>query len=88
MYLQGLVAGAARVDLDGKAAGEVTARDTEYAAAKTIAGPSGHNDGRLYACDGFHRSPALLTERRQAQHRPRIDDDGSARRPQTTTLLQ
>jgi ProP effector len=34
MYLQGLVAGAARVDLDGNPAGEVTARDAEYAAAK------------------------------------------------------
>jgi sRNA-binding protein len=34
MYLQSLVAGAARIDLDGKAAGEVTARDAEYAAAK------------------------------------------------------
>jgi ProP effector len=36
MYLQSLVAGAARVDLDGKAAGEVTARDAEYAAAKLV----------------------------------------------------
>src|SRR5580765_4795988 len=34
MYLQSVVAGAARVDLDGKAAGEVTARDAEYAATK------------------------------------------------------
>ena len=34
MYLKGLVAGAARVDLDGNPAGEVTARDAEYAAAK------------------------------------------------------
>jgi ProP effector len=34
MYLKGMVAGAARVDLDGKACGEVTARDAEYAAAK------------------------------------------------------
>ena len=34
MYLRGLVEGAARVDLDGKACGEVTARDAEYAAAK------------------------------------------------------
>ena len=34
MYLQSLVAGAARLDLDGKAAGEVTVRDAEYAAAK------------------------------------------------------
>ena len=34
MYLRALVAGAARVDLDGNPAGEVTARDAEYAAAK------------------------------------------------------
>jgi ProP effector len=34
MYLRGLVVGAARVDLDGNPAGEVTARDAEYAAAK------------------------------------------------------
>jgi ProP effector len=34
MYLQSVVAGAARVDLDGKAAGGVTAGDAEYAAAK------------------------------------------------------
>ena len=34
MYLQSLVAGAVRVDLDGNPAGEVTARDAEYAAAK------------------------------------------------------
>jgi ProP effector len=31
MYLRGLVEGAARVDLDGNPAGEVTARDAEYA---------------------------------------------------------
>ena len=34
MYLRALVAGAARVDLDGNPAGEVTAGDAEYAAAK------------------------------------------------------
>jgi hypothetical protein len=34
MYLQSLVEGAARVDLDGNPAGEVTAKDAEYAAAK------------------------------------------------------
>ena len=33
MYLKATTAGTARVDLDGKAAGEVTARDAEYAAA-------------------------------------------------------
>ena len=30
MYLRGLVEGAARLDLDGNPAGEVTARDAEY----------------------------------------------------------
>jgi ProP effector len=34
MYLRGLVAGAARVDLDGNPCGAVTARDAEDAAAK------------------------------------------------------
>ena len=34
MYLRGLVEGAARLDLDGNPAGEVTARDAEYAAAR------------------------------------------------------
>jgi ProP effector len=34
MYLRSLVAGTARLDLDGNPAGEVTARDAEYAAAK------------------------------------------------------
>ena len=34
MYLRGLVDGAARLDLDGNPAGEVTVRDAEYAAAK------------------------------------------------------
>jgi ProP effector len=33
-YLQSLVAGAARVDLDGVPCGEVTAADQEYAAAR------------------------------------------------------
>src|SRR4029077_9408356 len=34
MYLQGLVAGAARVDLDGNPAGEVSAADAEHAVAR------------------------------------------------------
>ena len=34
MYLQSLVAGAARVDLDGKPVSQVTASDAEYAVAK------------------------------------------------------
>jgi ProP effector len=34
MYLQSLVAGAARVDLDGNACGEVSVEDAEHAAAR------------------------------------------------------
>jgi ProP effector len=34
MYLQGMVAGAARIDLDGNACGEVTAEDAGHAAAR------------------------------------------------------
>lgn len=34
MYLKGMVAGAARVDLDGNPVGEVSAKDEEHAAAK------------------------------------------------------
>ena len=34
MYLRSLVAGAARVDLDGNPAGEVTVQDAEHAAAR------------------------------------------------------
>ena len=37
MYLQSLVAGAIRIDLDGNPAGEVSAADAEHAAA-TLAG--------------------------------------------------
>jgi ProP effector len=34
MYLQGMVTGAARIDLDGNPAGEVSAEDAEHAAAR------------------------------------------------------
>ena len=47
MYLQSLVAGAARVGLDGKA-GEVTATDAEYAAAK-LAGILASREARRVA---------------------------------------
>jgi ProP effector len=36
MYLQSLVAGAARVDLDGNPCGEVSAADQEHAAARLV----------------------------------------------------
>src|SRR6478672_2503823 len=62
MYLRGLVAGAARVDLDGKAAGEVTARDAEYAAAK-LAGILASREAAAVAAKGAAQivKPAAAT---------------------------
>ena len=65
MYLQSLVAGAARVDLNGKAAGEVTVGDAEYAAAK-LAGILASREARrvaAVAARGASRieSPAAAT---------------------------
>ena len=51
MYLRGLVAGAARVDLDGNPAGEVTARDAEYAAAKLAEILASHEAKRAAAVE-------------------------------------
>ena len=57
MYLKGMVAGSARVDLDGnvdldgKEAGEVTARDAEYAAAKLAATPGSREAKRAAAAE-------------------------------------
>jgi len=58
MYLRGLVAGAARVDLDGKAAGEVTARDAEYAAVK-LAGILASREIKRTAAVQANKSAAL-----------------------------
>jgi len=49
MYLQSLVAGAARVDLDGNAAGEVTASDAEHAVAKLAGILASREAGRAAA---------------------------------------
>jgi sRNA-binding protein len=57
MYLQSLVAGAARIDLDGKAAGEVTVRDAEYAAAK-LAGILASREARRTAAVQANKSAA------------------------------
>ena len=54
MYLQSLVEGAARVDLDGEAAGEVTARDAEYAAAK-LAGILASREAKRVAAAATNR---------------------------------
>ena len=54
MYLQSLVAGAARIDLDGKAAGTVTARDAEYAAAR-LAGILASREAKRVAAAATNR---------------------------------
>jgi ProP effector len=48
MYLQSLVAGAIRIDLDGNPAGEVSAADAEHAAA-TLAGILASREARRAA---------------------------------------
>ena len=57
MYLRGLVAGAARLDLDGNPAGEVTARDAEYAAAR-LAGILASREIKLTAAVQADKSAA------------------------------
>ena len=76
MYLQSLVAGAARVDLDGKAAGEVTARDAEYAAAKLAKILASREVKRTAAVQANKsaaraaRQTAVTADREQRQARP------------------
>jgi ProP effector len=68
MYLQSVIAGAARVDLDGKEAGKVTARDAEYAAATLARIMASREAGAVAAKSGERvvrppapvPSPALL----------------------------
>jgi sRNA-binding protein len=60
MYLRSLVAGAARVDLDGNPAGEVTARDAEYATAKLAKILASREEAAAVAAKGgVVRLPAL-----------------------------
>jgi ProP effector len=58
MYLQSLVAGAARVDLDGTPAGEVTARDAEYAATR-LAGILASREARRAAAVAAKGAPRI-----------------------------
>jgi len=54
MYLQGLVAGAPRIDLDGNVCGEVSARDAEHAATK-LAGILASREAAAVAAKGGER---------------------------------
>ena len=60
MYLQSLVAGAARVDLDGKAAGEVSARDAKYGAAKLAKILASREAAAVAAKGGERVKPAAI----------------------------
>jgi sRNA-binding protein len=73
MYLQSLVAGAARVDLDGTPAGEVTARDAEYAAAR-LAEIMGEREAR--------RAAAVATK-----GAPRVESPPAAAAPPVAKVL-
>jgi ProP effector len=66
MYLRSLVTGAARVDLDGKEAGEVTARDAEHAAAKLAKTLASREAKRAAAVEakGAERSQSRWRQRR------------------------
>ena len=79
MYLRGLVEGAARVDLDGNPAGEVTARDAEYAAAK-LAG--------ILALREARRVAAVATNRVARVTRPSPAPPAAATPPPATVLKQ
>ena len=58
MYLRSLVAGAARVDLDGKEAGEVTVQDAEHAAARLAKILASREAAAVAAKGGVARPPA------------------------------
>jgi ProP effector len=60
MYLRGLVEGTARVDLDGNPAGEVTARDAEYAATKLARILASREAAAVAAKGGERVKPAAI----------------------------
>jgi ProP effector len=60
MYLRSLVAGAARVDLDGNRCGEVTTRDAEYAAAKLAKILASREAAAVVAKGGERVKPAAI----------------------------
>jgi sRNA-binding protein len=64
MYLEGMVAGTARVDLDGNAAGEVSAGEAEHAAVRLAEIMASREAGRAaaaVAAGGAERRPKAPT---------------------------
>ena len=78
MYLRGFVAGAAPVDLDGNPAGEVSARDAEYAAAKLA---------ETLASREVKRAAAVATKG-ALQARPAVATVAAAAPPAAKTLKE
>ena len=76
MYLRGLVAGAARVDLDGNPAGEVTARDAEYAAAKLARILASREAAAVAAKGGEARSSRRRSHDRRRLRQQRLAEEG------------
>src|SRR6476659_5768744 len=78
MYLRGLVAGAARVDLDGNACGEVTARDAKYAAAKLAKSPGVARSQAGRGCGSQGRGPPCQAGGRGASSRKDVEKNARA----------
>ena len=72
MYLRTLVAGAARVDLDGNPAGEVTAGDAEFAATKLAEILASRETKRAAAVDKGAAQVAKPAERAAAAAPPAV----------------
>jgi sRNA-binding protein len=87
MYLQSLVAGAARIDLDGTPAGEVTARDAEYAAAK-LAGILASREARRVAAAATNRVARVTRPPPAAVVSPPPAPPAAATPPPATVLKQ
>ena len=78
MYLRGLVEGAARLDLDGNPAGEVTARDAEYAAAKLAKILASREAAAVAAKGGERVKPAAVPTIAGASGRNDAEEAGAA----------
>jgi ProP effector len=85
MYLQSLVAGAARVDLDGNPAGEVSAADAEHAAA-TLAGILASRETRRAAAMEAKRAARITRQAAAAAVSP-LPAPPAAATPPTAKVL-
>jgi ProP effector len=85
MYLQSLVAGAIRIDLDGNPAGEVSAADAEHAAA-TLAGILASRETRRAAAMEAKRAARITRQAAAAAVSP-LPAPPAAATPPTAKVL-